>query len=130
MAGDLHEISVAIGELRAGVRGLETAQRRGNDLFDQHCKDDEERHQQNIAVLGKNTEALAALGQAVTALTAKLDALAAKVAVMAPIVDGIQVTRSKLAVWVSIGAGALAVLGWIVEAAVKAAAAWAWSHLH
>ena len=37
-------------------------------------------------------------------------------------------SRSKLATWASIGLTAVLVLGWIVEAAVKWALAWALSH--
>ncbi len=32
--------------------------------------------------------------------------------------------------WATIGVGVIIVFGWIVEATIKWAAAWAWSHLH
>jgi hypothetical protein len=41
-----------------------------------------------------------------------------------------ELSRSKLAVWASIGFAGVVVFGWVVEAAVKWAVAWALSHWH
>jgi hypothetical protein len=112
MTGELHEISRAIGSLQSSVINLEKAQERGNELFDQHCKDDEQRHQENIGEIRGVRVEIAALRQAI-------EPLAASVAVMRPIVDGYQATRLRIATLASIGLGIIVVLGWIVEAAVK-----------
>jgi len=121
MTGDIHEISRALGDLEASVRGLKEAQARGNELFDQHCKDDDERHQENIAEMrGIRNE--------ITALRQVIEPLAASVAVMRPIVDGYQVTRLRIAMLASIGFGILVVVGWIFEAGVKWLVALVLSH--
>lgn len=105
MAGELHEVSRSIGALEEGISGLKDAQSRGNDLFDQHCKDDDDRHRENIATMREIMEEIKGLRQAVES--------------MQPIVEGYQVTRSRLAAWASIGITIFAVLGWILEAGVK-----------
>jgi len=52
-------------------------------------------------------------------LVAKLDRHAATVAAIRPMVAALEVSRSKLAIWASIGFAAVVVLGWIVEGGVK-----------
>jgi len=49
---------------------------------------------------------------------------------MRPAVAALEVSRSKLAAWASIGFAGIVVFGWIVEATVKWAIERAWSHLH
>jgi hypothetical protein len=49
---------------------------------------------------------------------------------MRPAVAALEVSRSKLAAWASLGFAGLVVLGWIVEASVKWAIEQAWSQLH
>ena len=66
---------------------------------------------------------------AIAALTRKLDQHAAAVEMLRPAVAALELSRSKLAAWASIGFAGVVVFGWIVEAAVKAAVAWAWSHV-
>jgi hypothetical protein len=45
-----------------------------------------------------------------------------------PTVASLELSRSKLATWASIGIGAVMVLGWIVEAGAKWCLSWALSH--
>jgi hypothetical protein len=68
--------------------------------------------------------------EAIAALTRKLDQHAAAVEMMRPAVAALEVSRSKLAAWASLGFAGLVVLGWIVEASVKWAIEQAWSQLH
>jgi hypothetical protein len=112
MTGELHEISRAIGALESGVESLRESQARGNELFDQHCKDDDERHLENIAEMrGIRSE--------ITALRQVIEPLASSVAAMRPIVDGYQATRLRIATLASVGFAILVVVGWIFEAGVK-----------
>ena len=123
MSGELHEISRAIGALETGVKSLQETQTRGNELFDQHCKDDDQRHIETIA-------GMQGIKAELTALRQTLEPLAASVSVMRPIVDGYQLTRSRLTVWASIGFGILVFAGWIVETAVKWMVGMVLSHWH
>jgi hypothetical protein len=68
--------------------------------------------------------------EAIAALTRKLDRHAATVEMMRPAVAALEISRSKLAAWASIGFAGVVVLGWIVEATVKWAIDRLWSHLH
>jgi hypothetical protein len=61
-------------------------------------------------------------------LTQKLDQHAAAVEMLRPAVAALELSRSKLAAWASIGFAGVVVFGWIVEAAMRAIVAWAWSH--
>jgi hypothetical protein len=70
----------------------------------------------------------AANAAALRELSEKLDRHAATVAAIRPAVAALEVSRSKLATWASIGFAAVVVLGWIVEGAVKWAVGWALSH--
>ena len=67
---------------------------------------------------------------AITALSRKLDQHAAAMEVLRPTVAALELSRSKLAAWASIGFAGVVVVGWIVEATVKWAIELAWSHLH
>jgi hypothetical protein len=68
--------------------------------------------------------------QAITALAQKLDQHAAVMEKMQPAVAALELSRSKLAAWASIGFAGFVVLGWVVEATVKWAVERAWSYLH
>jgi predicted nucleic acid-binding Zn-ribbon protein len=108
MAGKLDEISRAIGSLETNVREL---RRR----IDENRKLQTRRHAANAATLRELSE--------------KLDRHAATVAAIRPAVAALEVSRSKLATWASIGFAAVVVLGWIVEGAVKWTVGWALSHV-
>ena len=66
---------------------------------------------------------------AIAALTQKLDEHAAAVEMLRPAVAALELSRSKLAAFASIGFAGVVIFGWIVEASVKAAVTWAWSHV-
>jgi hypothetical protein len=98
MAGKLDEISRAIGSLETSVRELKRR-------LDENLKLQARRHADNSAALRELAE--------------KLDQHAAAVAMIRPTVAALELSRSKLATWASIGLTAVVILGWIVEAAVK-----------
>ena len=98
MAGKLDEISRAIGSLETSVRELKRR-------LDENLKLQARRHADNTATLRE--------------LAGKLDQHAAAVAMIRPTVAALELSRSKLATWASIGLTAVVILGWIVEAAVK-----------
>ena len=98
MPGKLDDISEAIGRLRASVTDI---QRR----MEENRKLQEERHADNRAALRD--------------LAQKLDKHATAVESIRPTVAALELSRSKLATWASVGLTAVVLLGWIVEAAVK-----------
>jgi hypothetical protein len=107
MAGKLDEISRAIGSLETSVRDLKRR-------MDENLKLQASRHADSSAALRELAE--------------KLDQHAAAVAMIRPTVASLELSRSKLATWASIGLGAVMVLGWIVEAGAKWCLYWALSH--
>lgn len=107
MAGKLDEISEAIGRLRASVADI---QRRMAD----NRKLQERRHADNCAAL--------------RGLAEKLDRHAAAVETIRPTVAALELSRSKLATWASIGFTGVVLLGWVVEAGVKWLVATTLSH--
>jgi hypothetical protein len=107
MAGKLDEISRAIGALETSVRELKRR-------MDENLKLQARRHADNSAVLRELAE--------------KLDQHAAAVAMIRPTVAALELSRSKLATWASVGLTAVVILGWIVEAAVKWAVSSVLSH--
>ena len=109
MPGKLDQISHAIGTIESAIREL---QRRADE--DRETRD----------------RWFAESRAAIAALTQKLDAHAGAVEMLRPAVAGLQLSRSKLTALASIGFAGVIVFGWIVEAILRAAAAWAWSHLH
>jgi hypothetical protein len=52
----------------------------------------------------------------------------AEVEMMRPAVAALELSRSKLAAWASMGFAGFVVFGWIVEATIKLTVSWAWSH--
>ncbi len=107
MAGKLDEISRAIGALETSVRDLKRR-------MDENLKLQASRHADNAAALRE--------------LAAKLDQHATAVAMIRPTVASLELSRSKLATWASIGLAAVMVLGWIVEAGAKWAVAQLLAH--
>jgi hypothetical protein len=98
MPGKLDEISRAIGALETSVHEL---QRR----MDENCELQTRRHADNSAALRELAE--------------KLDHHVASVEMIRPTVAALELSRSKLATWASIGFAVVVLAGWIVEAAVK-----------
>ncbi len=107
MPGKLDEISRAIGAIETSVHEL---RRRA----------DEDRKIRDLW----HAESRAAIA----ALTEKLDQHAAAMEMMRPAVAALELSRSKLAAWASIGFVGVVVFGWIVEAAVKWTVGWTLSH--
>lgn len=107
MSGKLDEISRVIGAIETSVREL---RRRADE--DRETRD----------------RWYAESRAAIAGLTEKLDQHATAVEMLRPAVAALELSRSKLAAWASIGFAGVVVFGWIMEAAVKAAVTWAWSH--
>jgi hypothetical protein len=107
MAGKLDEISRSIGSLETSVREL---QRR----MDESGKVQARRYAETAATLRELAE--------------KLDQHAAAVALIRPAVAALELSRSKLATWASIGIAGVVVLGWILEAGIKWAVTATLSH--
>lgn len=107
MAGKLDEISEAIGRLRASVADIQKR-------MEENRKLQEQRHADNCAALRD--------------LVQKLDDHAAAVEMIRPTVAALELSRSKITTFASIGFAAIVLLGWLVEAAVKWAAGWTLSH--
>jgi hypothetical protein len=105
---ELHELSYELGRNSKGLEDL-------NKLFEQHCKDDDRRHEENVALLKANTGAIAAQNKA-------LEKFNARVALMNP--GGSVLSRKQVAVLAVVGTGVMVVVGWMVEAAVKWAVGW------
>jgi hypothetical protein len=107
MPGKLDDISRVIGSIETAVRELRRRADEDREIRDRW-------HAENRA--------------AIAALAQKLDRHAAAVEVLRPAVAALELSRSKLAAWASIGFAGVVVFGWIVEATVKWAVARAWSH--
>jgi len=98
MPGKLDEISRAIGSLETSVREL---QRRTDENRELQTR----RHADNSAALRE--------------LAAKIDQHAESVERIRPTVAALELSRSKLAMWASIGFAVVVVAGWVVEGAVR-----------
>jgi hypothetical protein len=61
-------------------------------------------------------------------LSAKLDQHAESVEMIRPTVAALELSRSKIATWASVGFTVAVLAGWVVEAAVKWAVGWVLSH--
>ena len=97
----------AIGRLRASVADL---QRR----IDENQKLQERRYADQRVALNE--------------LVQKLDQHAASIESIRPTVAALELARSKLVTWASIGFASVVLLGWIVEAAIKWAVTATLSH--
>ena len=106
--GRLDKLSYELGRNAKGLEDL-------NKLFEQHCKDDDRRHEENVALLRANNDAIEAQSKA-------LEKLAARVGLMSP--GGGILSRKQVAVLAVVGTGVMVVVGWMVEAAVKWAVGW------
>jgi hypothetical protein len=82
--------------------------------MDENCELQARRHADNTAALRE--------------LAAKLDLHAEKVEMIRPTVAALELSRSKLATWASLGFAVAVLAGWVIEAAVKWAVAWVLSH--
>jgi prefoldin subunit 5 len=107
MSSKLDEISEAIGQLRASVADIQRQIKENRKL-------QERRH--------------AASSAALRDLAEKIDRHAASVEMIRPTVAALELSRSKLATWATIGFTAVVVLGWFAEAVLKRAVDWTLSH--
>jgi hypothetical protein len=92
----LHELSYEPGRNAKGLEDL-------TKLFEQHCRDDERRHEENVVLLKANNDSIE------------------KLALMSP--GGSALSKKQLAVLAVVGTSVMVVVGWI-EAAVKWAVGW------
>jgi prefoldin subunit 5 len=107
MSSKLDEISEAIGRLRASVSDIQRQIKENRKL-------QERRHADNSAALRDLSE--------------KLDRHAASVEMIRPTVAALELSRSKLATWATVGLATIVVFGWLVEAALKWLVDWTLSH--
>ena len=107
MAGKLDDISEAIGRLRASVADI-------HRRIDENQKMQERRYADQRVALSD--------------LAQKLDKHAASIESIRPTVAALELARSKLVTWASIGFASVVLLGWIVEAAIKWAVTATLSH--
>jgi hypothetical protein len=105
---ELHQLSYELGRNAKGLDDL-------TKLFEQHCTDDDRRHQENVALLKANNEAIETQGKA-------FEGLSDRVGLMNP--AGGVLSRKRFAVLAVVGTGVMVVVGWMVEAAVKWAVGW------
>jgi prefoldin subunit 5 len=98
MPGKLDEISRSIGALETSVQELRRRMDENREL-------QARRHADNAATLRE--------------LATKLDQHAASVELIRPTMAALELSRSKLATWASVGFAVAILAGWIVEAAVK-----------
>jgi uncharacterized protein involved in exopolysaccharide biosynthesis len=98
MPGKLDEISRAIGSLETSVRELQRQIAENREL-------QLRRHEDNSA--------------AIRDLATKIDLHAASVEMIRPTVAALELSRSKLATWATLGLTVAIVAGWFVEAFFK-----------
>jgi uncharacterized protein involved in exopolysaccharide biosynthesis len=98
MPGKLDEISRAIGSLETSVRELQRQIAENREL-------QLRRHEDNSAALRD--------------LATKIDLHAASVEMIRPTVAALELSRSKLATWATLGLTVAIVAGWFVEAFFK-----------
>jgi len=99
--GRLDKLSYELGRNAKGLEDL-------NKLFEQHCKDDDRRHEENVTLLKANNDAI--------------EKLTSRVALMSP--GGGILSRKQIAVLAVVGTGVMVVVGWMIEAVVKWAVGW------
>jgi hypothetical protein len=98
MPGKLDEISRAIGSLETSVRELQRQ-------IAENCELQLRRHEDNSAAFRD--------------LATKIDLHAASVEMIRPTVAALELSRSKLATWATLGLTVAIVAGWFVEAFFK-----------
>ena len=98
--GDFYEIILKLGR---NIEGLENL----NNLFEQHCEDDDRRHVENVELLRANNDAISKLAAA-----------------LKPLLDSQALTKRRLALLASGGFAILVGLSWVMESALKWAVGW------
>lgn len=106
MVGKLDDISYRLGQLTAGIENVAQSIEANRKLAD--C-----RHLDNQARLSTIEKTLAPLNETVNKIS--------------PIVDGIQITRWKMAGAISVGSLFLAGLGWLLTMIAGKVTSWALS---
>lgn len=93
-------VSFELGRVTNGLDSL-------NKLFEQHCRDDDDRHVQNVQLMKANNDAIDNLAKA-----------------LKPIADNYALTKRRLAVLASLAFSILIAMSWAIEAALKWAIGW------
>lgn len=78
--------------------------------FDQHCIDDDRRHDENV-------RALRELGAKMTELVDVVKPLATAITIMQPIVDSYQISRWKFTGALMLAGSILTLVGWVLSLA-------------
>jgi hypothetical protein len=90
----LHELSVGLGKNTQGLQDL-------TKLFDQHCKDDDRRHGENMSALKAVTDAIGCQNKALKAQRKELEKLTSRVALTSP--GGGVLSRKQIAALAVVG---------------------------
>lgn len=98
-------IGILLGKQGQAIEGLK-------ESFDQHCKDDDRRHVENLAEIK-------GLRKAIEANTAAMRKIAGKVTVMQPTVDFFKDNKPKILVTLGVASFVLTGMGAIVWAVVS-----------
>lgn len=120
MASNLENIFDTLREQSGQLGAQEANLKNLGRNFDRHCADDDQRHTENVAELRS-------IGKTLRELHDLFQPVAGAVAVMKPVVDGYQVTRTKFIGGLFVVGLVVSAVGWIitsilgklVEAAVK-----------
>lgn len=117
---EMDEVSRAIGNLEGSVDGLKTS-------FDQHCVDDDRRHNENLEEQKRHGEELIKIRGAIEELTKAL-------AGQARDIDGLRIaphtTGRKAAAVAALAMGVVTLLVWGLETIAGFIWTWAQSHWH
>ncbi len=114
MPGKLDAISEAIGRLRASVADI---QRRMDDIHELQARCHQE-----------NRDSIAEVTNQIREFDVRCQRCMRDQEAIRPTLAALELSRSKLTTWASIGFAAVVLLGWVVEAALKWAVAWMLSH--
>jgi hypothetical protein len=130
--GKLDEISEAIGGLRSTVASQQQTLRNIEKGIEGNREVQSRRHTENSAAIAAIELEQKSQGEKLDRQGKKLDQQAQQLAALqfpgaAP---GAQITRSRMAVYTTIGVGTVALLGWMCESFVKWAVNAALSHWH
>jgi uncharacterized coiled-coil protein SlyX len=107
---ELDAISSAIGALREGVETLKNSMRYLAQQMEKTRAANDKRHEQNQKALAQNEAAMEHLSE-------KLQQHADDVNAMRPTIVELQILRTKLITWGSVGMAVVVFVGWAIQVA-------------
>lgn len=121
MTGKLDEISQAIGALQATAGGLKST-------FEQHCRDDDRRHNENITEARSQREELRGLSEKLGDLNETLTPIAQWVKDTKPEIEQMRISRWKTAGAIGLAGAILAGVAILIESALGQVVKWLLPH--